>query len=88
MAHSEALLIAAATDGYSCDDDKRHLLGEIEAPDWAIADIDLGHWAQLVPADVRALWPQLSTESKLAAYLIAQVAVSRLDYGIDRNLND
>lgn len=60
------LLNAAELD---CPDDAEHIL----RPSWDEAYRD--HWTFHVPDALRCLWPRLSIETKLAAYLMAvQVA--------------
>jgi len=88
MGQVKANLASAVKNDCSDSGHKDRLLSSIESPDWFAADNDLLHWAQLVPSPVRDVWSRLSAESKLVAYLVAETAVSRLDFAIDRNLND
>ncbi len=48
------------------------VLAEIENPQWTRLGSAWGDWKQYIDEELRALWPQLGTEARLACYWMAK----------------
>ena len=60
------------------------LLAEIDSPPcWSRESWD--DWTYSVPSELRDLWPRLTSETKLAVYLMATRAASRIIDSADRS---
>jgi hypothetical protein len=53
-------------------------LDRVLSPNWDFQGWD--YWTAHIPDDLRSLWPKLSIESKLVAYLLASKSAMEIDF--------
>ena len=68
LSGAESTLLNSVLSEFADDEDRKRLRVTIDNPTWDTVGHD---WTDYVPATVRQLWPKMTLEARLTAYLIA-----------------